>query len=112
MISRLHLKVETLWDFQLHRGHSKRSRRGLRRGTPRSPCEEFLEHAEELVEPLRIFYRKLGRTVTNAELTCQIELHFGDEIVEKICIPAGLNQGACMVIAIALATGDPVVDLL
>ena len=68
--------------------------------------------SKELGDPLRDFYRKIGRpAMTNAELAFQIERHFGSEIVDKVCIPHGLSYGACLIIAIAVAKGDPTVDV-
>ena len=57
----------------------------------------------DLVPPIREFYAKLGRSnITDAELALEIERRFGDQILEKVCIPHGLYMGAGLLIAIAV----------
>jgi len=107
------LENKTLWDFQLRRGAIEAVGSGIAtRNSPLRVRDEFLKHAGSLVEPLQDFYRKLGRPdISPSELAFQIELHFGDQILEKICLPEGVSQGACMIVAIAIARDDPVVDV-
>ncbi len=107
------LENKTLWDFQLRRGALEAIGNGVAtKNSPLKVREEFLVVNEELGKPLREFYSKIGRpAMTNAELAFQIERHFGSEIVDKVCVPHGLSYGACLIIAIAVARGDPVVDV-
>ena len=112
-LERLSVKIDTLWDFQLRRGALEPMVSGVAtKNSPLTVREEFLAVSKELGDPLRDFYRKIGRpAMTNAELAFQIERHFGSEIVDKVCIPHGLSYGACLIIAIAVAKGDPTVDV-
>ena len=112
-LERLSVKIDTLWDFQLRRGALEAMVSGVAtKNSPLTVREEFLAVSKELGDPLRDFYRKIGRpAMTNAELAFQIERHFGSEIVDKVCIPHGLSYGACLIIAIAVAKGDPTVDV-
>ena len=56
----------------------------------------------DLLPPLMEFYAKLDRRkITDAELALEIERRFGDQILEKVCMPHGLYMGACLLIAIA-----------
>ena len=112
-LERLSVKIDTLWDFQLRRGALEAMVSGVAtKNSPLTVREEFLAVSKELGDPLRDFYRKIARpAMTNAELAFQIERHFGSEIVDKVCIPHGLSYGACLIIAIAVAKGDPTVDV-
>lgn len=107
------LENKTLWDFQLRRGALEAIGNGVAtKNSPLTVREEYLTVSEELGVPLREFYSRIGRpAMTNAELAFQIERHFGSQIVDKVCIPHGLSYGACLIIAIAVAKGDPVIDV-
>ncbi len=62
----------------------------------------------DLLPPLREFYATLGRQhITDTELALEIEKRFGDQIVQKVCIPHGLFMGACLLIAIAAIKEPP-----
>jgi hypothetical protein len=62
----------------------------------------------DLLSPLREFYANLGRhNITDAELALEIEKRFGDQLVQKVCIPHGLFMGACRLIAIAALKEPP-----
>jgi hypothetical protein len=107
------LENKTLWDFQLRRGALEAIGNGVAtKNSPLTVREEYLAVSKELGEPLREFYRKLGRpAMTNAELAFQIERHFGSRIVDNVCVPLGLSYGACLIIASAIAKGNAVVDV-
>jgi hypothetical protein len=104
---------QTLWDFQLRRGAVEAVGAGM--ATKNSPLvvkETAALLAEELGPDLRRFYANLGRpNMTNAELAFQIERFFGSVIADKVCIPNGVSYGACLLIAMAVAKGDPVIDI-
>ena len=59
----------------------------------------------ELAPALRAFYRRLGRTLSEKDLAIEIERRYGQEILEKVCIPHGLFQGACLLIAMEVSKG-------
>jgi hypothetical protein len=62
----------------------------------------------DLLPLLREFYAKLGRrNITEAELALKIERQFGDQLVQKVCIPHGLFMGACLLIAISALKEPP-----
>ena len=52
-----------------------------------------------LAGPLREFYLKMGRHLSERELYVEIERRFGDRIVKEVCIPLGIDRGACLLIA-------------
>lgn len=97
-------RIELLWEFQLRRAKVEALRQEI--GTVNSPLkisEEAKSWMKELAHELRAFYRKLGRTLSETQLAEEIERRFGKEIVEKVCLPHGLFQGACLLIAMEVA---------
>ena len=55
-----------------------------------------------LAARLKVFYHHVGVRMTNRELFLAIEVQFGDEIVQEVCIPHGLLAGSCILAAIAV----------
>jgi hypothetical protein len=54
------------------------------------------------------FNAKLGhQNITDTELALEIERRFGDQLVQKVCIPHGLFMGACLLIAISALKEPP-----
>ncbi len=78
---------------------------GTNAATYNSPfrvTDEAKRWMSDLLPPLREFYANLGRRkITDAELALEIERRFGDQILQKVCIPHGLHMGAGLLIAIA-----------
>jgi hypothetical protein len=60
---------------------------------------------------LRSFYRSIERPLSDLEITMEIERRFGDRILNEVCIPHNLNQGACLLIALAVARGDEAIEI-
>ena len=112
-IAQISLQNTTLWNFQLRRRALEALDNGIAtKNSPLSINANILEAAKELEKPLREFFAKLGRPdISNADLAFHLELYFGDQIVDKICIPNNVAHGACMIIAIALATNNYIVDV-
>lgn len=100
----LEVKVNTVWDFLMRRAMSEAIHSGV--GGLNSPFElkpAAKEWMQVMASDLRAFYAKLGRKLTDAELALEIERHFGQRILEQVCIPHGIYQGACLLIAVELA---------
>ena len=110
---KLELKVDTMWSFQMHRAAASLVTQG--HGTIESPLTispALLAKFDTLKEQLRTWYQRLGRyDATDADLMLQLERAFGDAIVKTICIPMGVNQGECLIIAAAIAKGNNVIDV-
>ncbi len=56
-------------------------------------------------DELLTFYSGFIRSkphITEKELFTEIESHFGDELMRRVCIPNNINLGACVIAAIAL----------
>ena len=105
--AKLELKIDTLWDFQLRRGRVEAVRQGLAtKNSPVTVTEEAKSRIKDLVEPLRAIFINLGDDPKDRDLAIAIEKYFGDELVDKICIPLKVSQGACLIIAMAVAKGE------
>ena len=103
-INSIEQRIETLWDFQLRRASVEALSSGIAvRNSPIKVTPEAKEWMQSLAAELRAFYRKMGRTLSTSQLAEEIERRFGKEIVDKVCIPHGLFQGACLLIAMEVA---------
>ena len=102
--SRALQKADVMWEFQIRRAQVELLQRGI--GAMNSPINispEARQWLADLADALRDFYNRLGRHLTDADLMMEIERRFGQEIMEKVCVPHGLFQGACLLIAMAVA---------
>lgn len=103
-LATLEVKVNTMWDFQLRRAYSESIQKGVATiNSPLTVTPEAKEWMNELAVKLRDFYSKLGRHLTERDLAIEIERRFGEEILHKVCIPNGLYEGACLIIAMEIA---------
>ena len=103
-MGRVELKVDTMWDFMMRRATSEAVMSGV--ATIKSPAvvnEEAKRWMAPLIGPIREFYAKLGRRMTDNELAMEIERRFGDRILQEVCIPHKLHMGACLLIAMQAA---------
>ena len=100
----IEVKVDTMWDFQMRRALSESIHKGIATiNSPLTVTPEAKAWMHGLAEQLRDFYAKLGHRMTDRELALEIERRFGDEILHKVCIPNGLYEGACLIIAMEIA---------
>ncbi len=65
--------------------------------------DEVKEWYKEIANDLKVFYIRTGIRLTERELFIAIERRFGTRILKEICIPHNLNQGECLIIAMAVA---------
>lgn len=105
--AKIELKVDTIWDFHMRRAMSEAAQRGF--GSLNSPFTidtKAQEWFASLANQLRDFHARLGRRLSDSELALEIERHYGTQILKEVCIPNGLSQGACLLIAAAVAKQD------
>jgi len=105
--AKLELKVDTMWDFQMRRNQAEAVHRGV--ATMNSPIvvnDEARQWVEPIVAPMRAFYAKIGRKMTDSELALEIERRYGERILTEICIPRGISAGACLLIALQAVKGE------
>lgn len=72
------------------------------------PTDKAKRLFDWLAPDLRRFYRRVGRRLTTNQLRLEINIRWGDQIVEKICKPNGMSRGECLVLAaIEAASPEP-----
>lgn len=97
-------KMSTVWGFLMNRAIGEAVQKNI--ATFNSPVvisEEAKKWMAGMANQLRDFYAKLGRRMSEWELALEIERLFGEQILKEVCIPNGLSQGACLLIAIEVA---------
>lgn len=103
-LSKMELKVETTWDFLMRRAVSEAVMTGVAvKNSPVVVNDEAKKWMKPILGPIRDFYKSLGRKMTEYELMMEIERRFGEQILDEVCIPHGLSQGACLLIAVQAA---------
>lgn len=103
--TRLEVKVDTMWDFQMRRAVTEGVRKGvIKMNSPISITDKARASMENLTSDLRQFYSTFyGRSIPERDLWVAIEREYGDRILREVCIPNGLDHGACIIIALAVA---------
>ena len=103
--AKLEVKVDTMWDFQMRRAESETIIKGIgQRNSPiRITNPSVFEWFKGLEEELQKFYLEKGKFLTDRELSLEIERRFGARISAEICVPQQLTEGACLIVAMALA---------
>jgi len=106
------VKVDTMWAFQIRRGMVEVVERGA--GTMSSPLtfsKEALEALDPLKHALILFYKGLPKGKSDADVLLEIEAQFGEQLLEKVCLPCRLSHGACLLLAYAVAKQAPILDI-
>ncbi len=108
----LSLKTETMWLYQLRRGVSEGIEKGLLvKNSPTKITDKAKALYAALAPALQDFYQRSGVMMTDAEMGLAIERMYGQKIVDEICIPNGLKAASCLVIAVAIAKGQDLVEI-
>lgn len=111
-ITRIELKVDTLWDFQLRRGTAEGVGKGfMTLNSPVAIDTAALSWLSPLRDDLTAFYKKHGYSLSQQDLASEIERQWGERIMRDICIPRGVSHGVCLMIAIAVARGASTINL-
>ncbi len=111
-ISRLELKVDTIWDFFMTKAKTDALSSGI--ATQNSPIkikEEARKWVAASIDPeldasLRELYKN-HKKISDNDLALKIQQTFGERIAKEMCIPNDdLNYETCLLIAIELAKDD------
>lgn len=103
-VGQLELKVNTVWDFLMRRGQVELVEKGW--GTRHSPVQlnvEAFESILPLIDDIVRFYVQLKKRkpqITERDMFIAIESKFGEQLVERICIPMNVQLGACVIAVI------------
>jgi len=107
-ISKMEVKVDTLWEFLLRRGRVEAIEKGI--GEMHSPLEYTEEIKDwacklELGKKIKEHCSSLKDKTKDSEMAYEIEKKFGEDIVLNVCIPKKISMGACLVLAVDLVKG-------
>jgi hypothetical protein len=106
--AQMKLKVDTMWAFIMRRAVSEAIEGGL--ATLNSPLA-FTRTALAALEPLAPSLRALAAAHPKAsqlDLAFLIEQKYGEELLERFCIPFKTSHGACVLAALEIAKGAPI----
>ncbi len=102
-IEQIKERVDTMWIFQMRRGLAELEKKAL--GYVSSPIhltKAAIEAIAPMVPRLKEFYVSIGGPKMGIiELAVKIEQVFGGEMSSTVCKQIGINDGACLVLAIA-----------
>ena len=100
----LELKVDTMWGFQMRRSMTEVVSSGV--GTLNSPLvinEEVMSSLDAIKPKLIDWYENYEGRASDASVLLGIEQAFGNELMNRVCLPCKLSYGACLIIALAVA---------
>lgn len=104
--SALEVKVNTMWDFQIRRGFAESVHAGA--ATMNSPLTidpHIKEYLNPIKEQLVSFWEEVGRRLTLRECMIELEKRFGYDLLHLLCLPRGIHEGACLLVALSVASG-------
>ncbi len=112
-LARIDVKVETLWAFQMRRAMSEAVLQGA--ATLNSPLT-FTPEALATVNPLKPalieWWNTRGKNLSHIDALFDLELKFGEKLVQNLCLPHKYSHGACILLALAVASNSSTIDLI
>jgi hypothetical protein len=109
-MTRIEVHVETLWDFHIRRSMVEATSKGI--GSLNSPFVLNGDKAHDigggLKEDLLAWYETLETkdSMNDRDLFIAVEGAFGERLIREMCIPHNIQEGTCVLIAIALIKGE------
>lgn len=112
-MAKIELKVDTMWTFQLRRGFGEALEGGLlERNSPIKLTEKAKNAFNQMRDELQRYYTRQGVRMTDGELALAIERQFGQRLIDDICIPLGVKDAACLILAVATAKGIDTLEVM
>jgi len=112
-ITKIEVKVDTMWAFQMRRAMSEAVEKNL--GEINSPMrikDEYTKRLEPIKPELIKFWKDHGgNKMSTGTALLEIEKRFGDQLLKIICVPCGLSHGSCLLLALAVASENNEIDL-
>jgi hypothetical protein len=106
-LGRYELKVDTLWKYVVEAALVDSRQRGVVvSNSPVKVSSEVNGHFGELGERIKQYYTHHLSGLSDNEIVWQIYLNFDREIVEKVCLPYGLNLGQALIAALHICKGE------
>lgn len=94
--AKIEARVELMWSFMMRKGLSEALISGLvERQSPLKVSVAALERHADLIDKIKIWYEKFGKTMPDLELTVAMETIFHTEF-EKICLDEKILPSACV----------------
>jgi hypothetical protein len=106
-LTRLEVKVETMWGMLLKRAIVEGVSQSLME--VHSPVRLINNSGEMLIhmaDEIREFYKKNCQGMSESAAALAIEKEFGSRLVTEVCIPNNISFGICLIIALSVAKGD------
>ncbi len=100
-------KQDIIWDYIISRAQLEFLNKEM--GTINSPIEvnnDIKNMYAPIAKDLKDHYKKVGVRLTDRELFEIIFKKYGEWIVKNVCLPYKLQNGACIIAAIAIAKED------
>jgi hypothetical protein len=97
-------KLDVVWEYIYNRAKTEFLIKKM--GTINSPIkvsDEVRSWYKPISRELKNTYNQVGANLTEKELFIHIHEKFGEWITKNICLPYGLENGACIIAAIAVA---------
>lgn len=113
--AKLEVKVDTMWDFLVKRGAVEAYHKDLI--TINSPVEvrasSYNYVSVGLQTEIQQWYTAhQGKLANDKEILLCIEKEFGARLFQEVCLPHRLTHGECLLIATAIAKGNPQVEIV
>ena len=100
----IQVKVDTMWEFTMRRAKAEIIAKGL--GDVNSPIKLTKEAkamiSHNLATSLVQLYHE-AKPNNDVDFAILIEQKFGDILLKDVCIPHGVQMGACLILAIDAA---------
>ena len=100
-------RIDALWDFTLRRGMAEALQKGV--ATMNSPVK-VTDAARQLLsgiaDELQDFYEQSGKGLSRPRLAALIAARWGPRLFKEVCMPHNIDEGTCLLIAIAVARGE------
>jgi hypothetical protein len=112
-ITKLEVKTETMWGMIMKRAVVEGVHQGLME--VHSPVRLINDSGAMLgamAPEIVAFYEKNCKDVPESKAALAIEREFGTRLATEVCIPNGISFGICLIIALAVAKGEPLSQIL
>lgn len=107
-LGRYELKVDTLWKYVVEAALVDSRQKGvLISNSPVRLAATVNGHFGALGEKIKKYYDKNHLSqLSDSEIVWHLYLAFDQELVDKICLPYGLNMGQALVAALHICKGE------
>jgi len=103
VLHRLERMVNTLYNFHLRRAAAAAIHRGHAvQNSPLRVTRKAAQYYMPILDELQDFYHAEGHRLSERELFAETEERWGDYMVRHVCLPLGVDSGACVAMAMSL----------